>query len=315
MSEQRVLVIENPAHLRIDTGRLKIERDGFNHAFISPKDIAVLCLEHHTATLSVAVLRALAEAGAAVIVTDARHMPCAIQIPLAATGLDAGRLRQQIAFDTSEKRGELWQQLISTKLATQAHALRRLKRNGALRLERLATQVQHGDKSNAEGQGAKHYWINLFPDTFRRSKEGAEDPLNIRLNYGYAVLRSMIARALVSSGLNGTLGLGHCNAGNAFNLADDFIEPYRFLVDVHLADDADTWSEAPEFDSRAKRYLLGFVERPVRIAGQDMRLHAAIDASIASFVRILDGKGKKLVLPEGSTIPEDDETWASTDGE
>lgn len=315
MSEQRVLVIENPAHLRIDTGRLKIERDGFSHAFVSPKDIAVLCLEHHTATLSVAVLRALAEAGAAVMVTDARHMPCAIQLPLAATGLDAGRLRQQIALDSSEKRGELWQQLISTKLSTQAHALRRLKRNGALRLERLANQVQHGDKSNAEGQGAKHYWINLFPETFRRSKEGAEDPLNIRLNYGYAVLRSMIARALVSSGLNGTLGLGHCNSGNAFNLADDFIEPYRFLVDVHLADDADTWSESPEFDSRAKRYLLGFVERPVRIAGQDMRLHAAIDTSIASFVRILDGKGKKLVLPEGSTIAGDDEAWASTDGE
>lgn len=315
MSEQRVLVIENPAHLRIDTGRLKIERDGFNHVFVSPKDIAVLCLEHHTATLSVAVLRALAEAGAVVMVTDARHMPCAIQIPLAATGLDAGRLRQQIALDASEKRGELWQQLITTKLATQAHALRRLKRNGALRLERLATQVQHGDKNNAEGQGAKHYWGNLFPETFRRSKEGAEDPLNIRLNYGYAVLRSMIARALVSSGLNGTLGLGHCNAGNAFNLADDFLEPYRFLVEVHLADDADTWCEAPEFDSRAKRFLLGFVERPVRIAGQDMRLHAAIDTSIASFVRILDGKGKKLVLPECSSIAKGDEAWASTDGE
>ncbi|MDO8413202.1 MAG: CRISPR-associated endonuclease Cas1, partial [Gallionellaceae bacterium] len=115
MSEQRVLVIENPAHLRIDTGRLKIERDGFGHAFVLPKDIAVLCLEHHTATLSVAVLRALAEAGAAVIVTDARHMPCAMQIPLAATGLDAGRLRQQIALDASEQRGELWQQLISAK--------------------------------------------------------------------------------------------------------------------------------------------------------------------------------------------------------
>lgn len=314
MSEQRVLVIANPAHLRIDTGRLKIERDGFDHTFVSPNDIAVLCLEHHTTTLSVAVLRALAEAGTAVMVTDARHMPCAMQIPLAATGLDAGRLRQQIALDASEKRGELWQQLISAKLSMQSHALRRLQRNGALRLERLATQVQHGDKSNTEGQGAKHYWSNLFPDTFRRSKEGAEDPLNIRLNYGYAVLRAMIARSLVAAGLNGTLGLGHCNAGNAFNLADDFIEPYRFLVDVHLADDADTWSEAPEFDSHAKRYLLGFVERPVRMAGQDMRLHAAIDASVASFVRILDGKGKKLVLPDERVINKDDQEWRSTDG-
>lgn len=314
MSEQRVLVIENPAHLRIDTGRLKIERDGFDHAFVSPKDVAVLCLEHHTTTLSVAVLRTLAEAGAAVIVTDARHMPCAMQLPLAATGLDAGRLRQQIALDASEKRGELWQQLITAKLSMQAFALRNLKRNGALRLEKLSAQVQHGDKSNAEGQGAKHYWNNLFPVTFKRRKEGADDPLNIRLNYGYAVLRAMIARSLISSGLNGTLGLGHCNANNAFNLADDFIEPYRFLVEVHLADDADTWSEAPEFDSRAKRYLLGFIERPVRMTGQDMRLHAAIDASIASFVRILDGKGKTLALPEGLVIEEDDEEWRSTDG-
>ena len=315
MSEQRVLVIENPASLCIDTGRLKIERDGFNHSFISPKDIAVLCLEHHTATLSVAVLRALAEAGSAVIVTDSRHMPCAMQLPLAATGLDAGRLRQQISLDTSEKRGELWQHLISAKLSTQAYNLRRLKRNGALRLERLATQVQHGDKSNAEGQGAKHYWSNLFPETFKRKKEGAEDPLNIRLNYGYAVLRAMIARALVASGLNSALGLGHCNSGNAFNLADDFIEPYRFLVDMHLASDADTWSQAPEFGSNAKRYLLGFVEQPVRISGQDMRLHAAIDASIASFVRILDGKNQKLVLPEGSTVTKDEKIWPSTDGE
>lgn len=314
MSEQRVLVIENPAHLRIDAGRLKIERDGFDHAFVSPKDVAVLCLEHHTATLSVAVLRALAEAGAAVMVTDARHMPCAMQIPLAATGLDAGRLRQQIALDAGEKRGELWQQLISAKLSTQAHALRKLKRNGALRLERLATQVQHGDKSNAEGQGAKHYWSNLFQEPFTRSKEGAEDPLNLRLNYGYAVLRAMIARALVAVGLNGALGLGHCNAGNAFNLADDFMEPYRFLVDVHLADDADTWSVTPKFDSNAKRYLLGFVERPVRMAGQDMRLYAAIDASIAGFVRILDGKGRNLVLPERLVLDGENEEWRSTDG-
>jgi CRISPR-associated protein Cas1 len=237
-----------------------------------------------------------------------------MQLPLAATGLDAGRLRQQIALDASKKRGELWRQLIASKLATQAHTLRKLKRNGALRLERLATQVQYDDKSNTEGQGAKHYWGNIFPETFRRSKEGAEDPLNIRLNYGYAVLRAMIARALVAAGLNVTLGLGHCNAGNAFNLADDFIEPYRFLVDIHLADDADTWSEAPVFNSHAKRYLLGFVEQPVRIAGQDMRLHAAIDVSIASFVRILDGKGKNLVLPEGC-VEKDGEKWQSMDGE
>lgn len=313
MSEQRVLVIENPAHLRIDTGRLKIERNGCEPAFVAPHDVAVLCLEHHTVTLSVAVLRTLAEAGAAVLITDARHLPCAMQLPLAATGLDAGRLRQQIALDASDKRADLWQQLVAAKLAAQAASLRALGRKGALRLERLSAQVQPGDKGNAEGQGARHYWGCLFSASFRRGKEGAEDPVNTRLNYGYAVLRAMIARTLVAAGLNGALGLGHCNAGNAFNLADDFIEPYRFLVDVYLARDVDTWSEAPDFDSRAKRMLLGFVQQQVRVTNQDMRLHAAIDATVASYVRVLEGKGNKLILPEGLVIKED-ETWASTDG-
>lgn len=247
------------------------------------------------------------------LVTDARHLPCAMLHPFAATGLDAGRLRQQITLDSCELRAELWKQLIATKLLTQAAALRELGRNGALRLERLATQVLPGDRGNAEGQGAKHYWINLFPESFRRNKEGATDPLNVRLNYGYAVLRAMIARALAASGLNTALGLGHRNAGNAFNLADDFIEPYRFVVDAHLALDADTWSEAPEFNSHAKQFLLSFVKQAVRMADQDMRLHAAIETSITSFVRILDGKDERLLLPEGFAIS-GRKSWASTAG-
>lgn len=313
MSEQRVLVIENPARLCIDIGRLKIERDGFSHVHIAPRDIAVLCLEHHTISMSVAVLRILAEAGCAVLVADAQHLPCAMLHPFAPTGLNAGRLRQQIALDSSELRAELWKQLITVKLSTQAAVLRELGRNGALRLERLAVQVLPGDKSNAEGQGAKHYWSSLFPDSFRRNKEGAADPLNVRLNYGYAVLRAMIARALAARGLNATLGLGHSNAGNAFNLADDFIEPYRFLVDIHLAADADTWSELPKFNSHAKQFLLSFIKQPVRMAGQDMRLHAAIEASVSSFVRILDGKDSQLLLPEGTTSSWG-KSWASTVG-
>ena len=312
MSEQRVLVIESPAQLRIDTGRLKIERDGLGPVFILPKDIAVLCLEHPIATLSVAVLRALAEALAMVMVTDACHLPCALQLPLAAPGQDAGRLRQQMVLDASEKREQLWQQLVMAKLATQAQALRRLQRKGALRLERLTTQVLPGDKSHAEAQGAKHYWNHLLPINFQRSKAGAQDPINMRLNYGYAVLRAMIARALVAAGLNGALGLGHCNAGNAFNLADDFIEPYRFLVDVLVVEEVDSWQVAPPFDSVAKRRLLGFVEQPVRIDGQDRRLHAAIELSVASFVRILEGKGQQLVLPEGWSVA--GEKWVLTDG-
>lgn len=308
MSDQRILIIENPVYLSIDLGRLKIDRKGMPSVFVLPDDIAVLILEHHTINLSVAVLRVLSEAGASIMVTDTRHLPCALQIPLC--GMNSGRLRQQMALDTSEQRGQLWQHLVIAKLNNQAHALRYLGKNGSLRLERLAGQVLYNDKGNTEGQGAKHYWKYLLTKEFKRDKQGAEDPFNIRLNYGYAVLRAMIARSLVASGLNCSLGLGHSNAGNAFNLADDFIEPFRFIVEIHVAQNG--YNDNLLLNGAEKKNLLAFITKPVRIHKLDMRLHAAIDTSIASYIRILDGKDQHLILPEGLS---ENSTWESTGGE
>jgi CRISPR-associated protein Cas1 len=106
-----------------------------------------------------------------------------------------------------------------------------LGKKGTFFLERLANKVQPGDSDQCEGQGARHYWKHLLSEGFRRSKQGATDLLNARLNFGYAVLRSLIARNLACAGLNGCLGVGHCNQQNPFHLADDLIEPYRFLVE------------------------------------------------------------------------------------
>ncbi|MDI9408975.1 MAG: type II CRISPR-associated endonuclease Cas1 [Candidatus Pacebacteria bacterium] len=308
MSEQRVLVIANPAELRLDLGRIRIDRDGHEPAFVLPADIAVLILEARIATLSVAVLAALAEAQAMVMVCDDRHMPIALQLPLTSNFVSAGRLRLQIEFDRGEQKSRIWQQLVAAKIANSALALRRLDRNGALRLERMASEVQPGDPNNLEAQAAKHYWQNLFPNGFKRSKQGADDPINIRLNYGYAVLRAMIARSLVAAGLNGALGVGHHQSGNEFNLADDLIEAYRFLVDIAVAQwadankilaESDTPLPAPDFIGKEKLALLEFVKTAVRINNQDMRLNSAIDLTVTSLVNLLEGKVKKLHLPSG----------------
>ncbi|MDI9349629.1 MAG: type II CRISPR-associated endonuclease Cas1 [Candidatus Symbiobacter sp.] len=306
MSEHRVLVIENPAHLRLDLGRIRIERDGQDPAFVLPADIAVLMLESKIATLSVAVLAALAEAQAIILVCDDRHLPIALQLPLAGNYISVGRLRLQIEFDAAPQKSKAWQQLVAAKIANSAFALRGLKRNGALRLERMATEVKDGDPNNVEAQAAKHYWQNLFPPPFKRGKQGADDPINMRLNYGYAVLRAMVARSLVAAGLNCALGAGHHQSGNEFNLADDFIEPYRFLVDMAVAERADRvgfFGENPpdlgEFVGAAKRDLLGFIRREVKINQQDMRLNAAIDLSVTSYVNMLQGKVNLLHLPNG----------------
>jgi len=305
MSEHRILLIENPASLSVDLGRLRIRRDGFDDAFVLPRDIAVLCLHHHTIQISVQTLRVLAQEGVSVMVTDEIHHPCAWMLPQVGNGDLVRRLRQQMVLDSSLLKGELWQALVQVRLNTQAVNLRALNRKGALRLERLANEVQHADKTKCEGQGAKHYWAYLFEDRFKREKQGAEDSINARLNFGYAVLRSMVARSLVMAGLNPALGLGHCNMENPFNLADDFIEPYRFVVERHVA-----LGDSSQFDGVARKKILGFVEHEIKLNGVGYRLPAAINESVASFVRVLDGRAKQLILPQDVIAKPNDESWA-----
>ena len=310
MSEHRILLIENPASLSVDLGRLRIRREGFDDSFVLPRDIAVLCLHHHTVQISVQALRVLAEVGASVMVTDEFHHPCAWLLPQVGNGDLVRRLRQQMVLDSSSQKGVLWQALVQARLSTQAANLRALNRKGALRLERLVDEVQPADKTKCEGQGAKHYWAYLFDEDFTREKQGADDAINARLNFGYAVLRSMVARSLVLSGLNPALGLGHCNMENPFNLADDFIEPYRFVVERHVAkiqlEDLDG-----DFNSAARKAMLGFVEQEIKLNGAGYRLPSAINESVASYVRVLDGRAKTLTLPQDIVMQADeDESWA-----
>ena len=295
MSEHRILLIENPACLSIDLSRLRIRREGYPDSFVSPKDIAVLCLHHHTIQISVHVLRILAESGANIIVTDATHHPCALLLPTVGNGDLVRRLRQQIELDGTTNKALLWQLIVQARLRTQAANLRSLGRKGVLRLERLAKEVQPGDSGKCEAQGARHYWAYLWEkeQSFKREKQGAQDAINARLNFGYAVLRSMVARSLVTAGLNPALGLGHSSMENPFNLADDFIEPYRFVVERHVAS-----GEFGEFNGLARKQLLSFVELEIKLGGSGYRLPAAIEETVNSFVRILDGRSEKLNLPQ-----------------
>lgn len=292
MASDRILLIENPADLRIDIGRLRIGREGMTDAFVAPADIAVLVLHHHTIILSVNVLRALSTAGAIVMVTDDTHMPAALMLPTAANRAASSRLRKQIGHLDTPIPDALWQALVCGRIATQAATLRALGLNGALRLERLVEEVEPGDRTHREGQAARHYWQYLFED-FRRSKEGATDGVNARLNYGYAVLRSLVARELVAAGLSCELGLGHKSIENPFNLADDFMEPYRYIVERH-ARQLDC--EAP-LDSTAKKDLVKFVESEVSLGKQQYRLLPAVRETVASYVRILETNKGQLTLP------------------
>ena len=235
MSEHRILLIEHQAYLSIDLGRLCIRRQQQENVLVLPSDIAVICLHHPAITLTVQALQTLSQEGAVILVTDNLHQPLAQVYPLLAPMRQTLRLLQQFELKESDWREIVWQSLVQGRLRGEAAVLRNLGKKGALFLERLANQVQPGDKSQCESQGARHYWKILMPDGFKRSKQGATDALNVRLNFGYAVLRSLIARSLACAGLNGCLGVGHYNQQNPLNLADDLIEPYRFLVEWRVA--------------------------------------------------------------------------------
>jgi CRISPR-associated protein Cas1 len=294
MASDRILLIENPADLHIDIGRVRIRREGMNDAFVAPHDIAVLILHHHTIALSVHTLRALSGAGAIVMVTDDTHMPTALMLPTAANRAASSRLRKQIGHLGTPMPDALWQALVKARIFTQSATLRTLERKGALRLERMVEEVEPGDRTHREGQAARHYWQNLFED-FKREKEGASDGINSRLNYGYAVLRSLVARELVAAGLSCELGLGHKSTENPFNLADDFMEPYRFTVERHV------WKldcNAP-MNSASKKDVVKFVESDVALGKHSYRLMPAVRETVASYVRILETNKGQLTLPAG----------------
>ena len=294
MAADRVLLIENPADLNIDIGRLRIRREGMEDAFVAPSDVGVLILHHHTIGISVNALRTLGGAGAAVMITDETHMPSAMMVPTAANRMAPSRLRKQIAHLATPRPAVLWQSLVRARIATQAFTLRELGLNGALRLDRMTEEVEPGDRTHREGQAARHYWQYMFED-FKRAKEGATDGVNSRLNYGYAVLRSLVARELVAAGLSCELGLGHHSLENPFNLADDFIEPFRFTVERHVRQiDCES-----ELSSSGKKEVVSFVETEVVLGKHSYRLLPAVREAVASYVRILETNKGQLVLPRG----------------
>ena len=298
MSADRILLIESPCSLSIDIGRVRIRRDDKVDTHVAPMDVAVLVLHHHTISLSVGTLRELALAGACIMATDAQHMPCALMLPTQANRSAASRLRRQIAHLDDALSQTLWQEIVRARIRTQAANLRHFELTGALRLERVIDEVEIADRTHREGQAARHYWQHLWQDAepdFRREKQGADDPVNARLNFGYAVLRSLVARELVAAGLSPELGVGHHSSENPFNLADDFMEPYRFVVERVARPSAASGG----FDAPARIAMSRIVEQTVRIGKKDYRLLPGVRETIASYVRVLESNKGELALPHG----------------
>lgn len=297
MRSERVLVFETAARLSLDAGRLCVSRAGIPDSHCALVDLAAVVIDTPMVEITSGLLQALGHADVAVVINDARHQPIYTWVAQGEHGQMQRRHRQQLAMPES-LRAELWSVTVAAKLANQARLMQLLgKTEGLARLQRMASAVPVGDPQNFEGQGARLYWPQLFGHEFRRRKQGAEDGCNAALNFGYAMLRSLLARYIGLAGLHPAFGYGHINQGSASCLIDDLIEPYRPCVDELVAT---LLVGLPSLDSAAKRQVLRVLDVQASMNAQQYRLHVAVSESVNSLVRALEQRDAKcLQFPHG----------------
>lgn len=261
------------------------------------EDIGALVIESEQVTLSSSLISALLENKVALIVCDSKHMPSGLMLPLEGNTLQSERFDAQISASIPLKK-QLWQQTVSMKIRNQGAVLKKANNLEIGNMLAWSSKVRSGDPENLEGRAAAYYWKNLFDENpaFVRRQEG-DDP-NGLLNYGYAILRAVIARSLVASGLIPTLGIHHSSKYNAYCLADDIMEPYRPYVDLLVLDIMREHKLSPEVSKETKKHLLTIPAIDVRVGKLTRPLMIAASMTTASLANCFLGKTRKLVYPE-----------------
>src|SRR6266568_3920759 len=216
------LHLTQAARLSLADSQLCVKQDT-GEVRIALEDLAWIVIDTPQATLSSALMAACMDAGIALVFTDERHTPSGLTLPFHRHHRQGAVAKLQIETKDSVKK-RLWQAIVRAKIINQAAALATLGRDDAGTLKEIARHVEPGDPDNVEARAARFYWGRVFADFIR---DEADDRRNKMLNYGYAVVRAGVARALVASGFLPAFGLKHDGAANAFNLADDFVEPFR----------------------------------------------------------------------------------------
>lgn len=292
---KRVIEISRASYLRLKDSQLIVEQEGTVVGTVPGEDLGVVVIDDPAVVMTAGALAACWQNNAPVLLCDRRHIPGAILLPFEGHTLHTATLGIQVAAGASVKK-RLWKEIVRAKLRAQALVLRSLG-TPSIALERLAGRVNSGDSGNLEAQGARLYWPRLFSTDFRREVD-SDDPLNGLLNYGYAILRATVARAICAAGMHPALGIKHSNQYNAFCLADDLIEPLRPLVDSRVYNLSANRSFGELAISRdTKRNLLEIVSQQVVIRGQPKPLLVAAHDYATSVRKVLAGEEKSPAIP------------------
>jgi CRISPR-associated protein Cas1 len=302
---RKTIYIGNPTYLSLRNAQLVIKlpevenNETLPESFkaesirtIPVEDIGVLVLDNKQITITHGLIEALLENNCAMVTCNSNRMPVGLMLPLCSNTTQNERFRIQIDASLPLKK-QLWQQTVQAKIANQAAVLKACRGAEIRNMLKWVDEVRSGDADNMEARAAAYYWTNLFKD-FKRDREG--EPPNNLLNYGYAILRAVVARGLVSTGLLPTLGIHHHNRYNAYCLADDIMEPYRPYVDKFIVEMFDNGTI--ELDKNAKSKLLSIPVLDVAINGQRSPLMIAVGLTTASLYQCFDGTTRKIKYPE-----------------
>ncbi len=306
---KRTLYFGNPAYLSLKLGQLVIRLPGMDNLVETDKsdkrgeiaktvpieDIGIVILDNKQITITQGLLEFLLENNCAVITCDSNHLPVGLLLPLQGNTVQNERFRQQLDATLPLKK-QLWQQTIQAKIHNQAAVLHYVTGSEHGNMNAWENAVRSGDPENMEARAAAYYWKTVFPEIpeFIRGQFG-DDP-NSLLNYGYAILRAIIARSLVGSGLLPTLGIHHHNRYNAYCLADDIMEPYRPYVDKVVIDIFQQGEST--LTKQVKIKLLSIASMEVSIGGKRSPLMVAASTTTASLAKCFCGETRKIAYPK-----------------
>jgi CRISPR-associated protein Cas1 len=306
---KKTLYFENPAYLSMRNAQLVISLpevvkseslpESFKQSAVKTipiEDIGIVILDNKQITITHGLLEALLNNNAAVITCGSNRMPIGLHLPLEGNTTLSERTQAQLEASLPLKK-QLWQQTIQSKITNQAFVLKSCRDEVVKNMLVWAKDVKSGDSDNLEARAAAYYWANMFRkvDGFRRGRDGI--PPNNLLNYGYAVLRAVVARSLVASGLLPAIGIHHHNRYNAYCLADDIMEPYRPFVDKLVVEIVDSGEDYQELSKNIKQKLLGIPVLDVMINGQRSPLMIACAQTSSSLARCFLGESRKISYP------------------
>lgn len=306
---KKTLFFNNPTYLSLRDNQLVIKIPDVEKSTVSDvlkksteitrpiEDIGVVVLDNRQITITTGAMDALLSNKCAVITCDSQSMPTGLMLPLSGNTVQSERFRHQLNASLPLKK-QLWQQTVQYKIKNQAKVLEKYSDASVGCMQAWSKEVKSGDSDNIEARAAVYYWKNLFSDieNFTRARDGVAP--NSLLNYGYAILRAVIARALVSSGLLPTLGIHHHNRYNAYCLADDIMEPYRPYVDDLVCNIIREKTSNMELTKENKVKLLSIPTIDVNIGGKRSPLMIAATQTTSSLYKCFSGELRRISYPD-----------------